>query len=314
LALLTQGKLDEGWQCYRHRYCDGGATGKREFPQPHWGGEDLRDKTILIWESQGIGDEMLFANMFPNLIARSHRCVIECAPKLVPLFGRSFPASLVVPRTDPPHPATQENIDFQIPAADAAQWLRPRLESFPRHDGYLTADPERVAHWQSRLATLGAGLKVGFCWRSSVASGRRHLHYTSLDQWGPIFAVPGVHFVNLQYDDCAAELAAAHQRFGIPLHAFAEVDLFNDLGEAAALTKAMDLVITAPTAAGRLAAAQGVPTWEMGCGTTWVSLGTDHVPWLPSLRLFMRQWNQPWEGIIAALAEQLQARVAHSQC
>lgn len=304
---LCRGELADGWELFGHRFFPGSPARKRDFLQPQWAGEDLRDKTLLIWGDQGIGDELLFASMFSEIIARARRCVIECAPKLVPLFVRSFPAAMVVPRTRQPHPATQAGIDFQIAATDAARWLRSSLESFPRHNGYLTADPARVAYWKARLAELGPGLKVGFCWRSSLIDSFRSLHYSSLDQWGPIFAVPGMHFVNLQYDECAAELEVARHRFGIRLHAFDEVDLFDDLSEAAALTKAMDVVVTAPTAASGLAAAQGVPTLEMSYGTTWVSLGTDHVPWLPSQRLFMRRWDQSWEEVIAAVAEQLRA-------
>lgn len=305
-VFLSCGELAKGWELFGHRFFPGSPTCKRDFPQPQWAGEDLSGKTLLVWGDQGIGDEMLFASMFPDIVACAQRCVIECAPKLVSLFARSFPRAVVLPRTHPPHAATQgDDVDFQIGAADAARWLRPNLESFSHHDGYLFPDPARVAYWKARLAELGPGPKVGICWRSSVTNSFRSLYYTSLDQWGPIFAVPGIHFINLQYDECTAELEGARQNFGVTLHAFDEVDLFNDLDEAAALTKAMDLVITAGTAASGLAAAQGVPTWEISFGTTWVSLGTDYVPWLPSQRLFMRRWDQPWEEIIATVAEQL---------
>ena len=46
-------------------------------------------------------------------------------------------------------------------------------------------------------------MKVGFSWRSKIMTGVRPLYCTKLEEWGPIFAVEGVHFVNLQYDDCA---------------------------------------------------------------------------------------------------------------
>jgi len=308
-VLLARGELAEGWAHYGHRFFRDSGTLKRDFPQPLWNGEELRDKTLLVWGDQGIGDEILFATMFPEIIARARHCIIECAPKLVALFASSFPEAIVVPCIHPPDPATLKG-DFQIAAADLARWLRPSVSSFPSRNDPLTPDPERVVHWKTRLAELGPGLKVGFCWRSRNLKNCRSLQYANLRQWGPILTVPGVHFVNLQYDECTAELAEASERFGIPLHVFPEVDLFDDLHEAAALTKALDLVVTAATAASGLAAATGVPTWEMGYGSTWVSLGTDHVPWFPSQRMYIRRWDQTWEETIAVVSGDLATRVS----
>jgi len=306
LAMLGSGRLTEGWAGYEHRFF---KVSKRNFTHRYWAGEDLADKSFLIWGEQGIGDEIMFASMYAEIIARAGRCVIECANKLLPLFVRTFPNAQVVPKTIPPHPATLKNIDYQCAAGSLARWLRPSLESFPAHAAYLAPAPERVAYWKTRLAALGPGLKVGFCWRSSLMTGVRPLYYTKLDQWGPIFAVPGVHFVNLQYDECSAELNEARQRSGVPLHAFEEVDLYNDLDEAAALTQSLDIVVSAGTAAAAVAAALGVPTWLMTFGNVWPTHGTDRYPWFPSVRLFHRSWKQPWEEIILNISTQLAERV-----
>lgn len=118
-----------------------------------------------------------------------------------------------------------------------------------------------------------------------------------------------MHFVNLQYGACADELDGARRRFGVPLHAFEEVDLFNDLAEAAALNLALDLVISAPTATAFLSAALGVPTWMMSYGTPWQTLGTDHVPWFPAMRCFPKHRNQPWDDISDAIATALKERL-----
>ncbi len=307
LATLAGGRLTEGWTDYEHRYC---KVANRNFTHRYWRGEDLKSKSILIWGEQGIGDEMMFASMYGEIIDQAGRCVIECTPKLMPLFVRSFPKAQIVPLRNPPHPATLEDFNYQCAAGSLARWLRPSLESFPSALSYFTPDPDRVAYWKTRLAALGPGLKVGFCWRSSLMTGARPLYYTKLDQWGPVFAVPGIHFVNLQYDECAAELQDAGRRFGIPLHSFDEIDLYNDLDEAAALTRALDLVISAPTAAGALAAALGVPTWFRGYANDWTALGTDHYPWHPSARLIHAPWDRPWAEIMQDIAGQLKGIAA----
>ncbi len=307
LLYLLMGDLDKGWKGYESRWAKTlNPPLWRNFRAPLWDGSDLTGKRILIWGEQGIGDELLWAGMFQEVIDRAGQCVIECTPKLLPLLVRSFPRAKVVARADVPHPATREEFDYQCPAGSLARWLRPTLESFPAENRYLVADPARVAYWKSRLALLGPGPKIGFGWRSGKSGGGRDLNYTTLEEWGPIFTVPDVHFVNLQYGDCADELDEARRRFGVPLHVFEEVDLFNNLDEAAALTAAMDLVIPGATATLSVSAALGVPTLLMLFSTVgWATLGTDHMPWCPEMRCFTRKWNEPWDEAIRQVAHEV---------
>ena len=304
-AQLACGQLVEGWNNHEFRI---GTDLKRFTHQPYWAGENLDGKSILVWGEQGIGDEIMFASMYSEIIARSGRCVIECASKLVPLFTRSFPDAQIIPKYEPPHPATQAGIDFQCAAGSLARWLRPSLENFPHHNIFLKPDPERVAYWRTRLAELGPEPKIGFCWRSSLMTEDRALQYTTLDQWEPIFTLPGVHFINMQYGECVAELNEARKRFGVPLHAFTEVDMFNDLDETAALIQALDMVIS-PNAAGEMAAALGVNAWRMCYGVSWDTHGTDQSYWFPALRYFNRRWDQTWNEIIERVSRQLKSHV-----
>jgi tetratricopeptide (TPR) repeat protein len=305
-AQLACGHLTEGWANHEFRTC---IDRQKYFHQPYWAGENLQGKTILIRDEQGIGDEIMFASLFSEIIVQAGRCVIECTEKLVPLFTRSFPGAQVVTKTEPPHPATHYGIDYQCAAGSLALWLRPTLASFPQQNSFLKSDPARVAYWKTRLAKLGPGPKIGFCWRSSLTTGERPLHYTMLDQWGPIFTTQGVHFINLQYDECSAELEETRQRFGIPLHNFPEVDMYNDLDETAALIQAMDLVITAPTAVSSISAALAINTWVMNYGVTWETHGTDQNLWFPSMHYFSRRWNQGRDEIIEHISGQLKSHI-----
>ncbi len=306
LALLARGDFAEGWAEYEWRFEEGVLEERgRSFPFPRWQGEDLKGKTILVWKEQSIGSQLVYAGMLPDLAARGGFSIIECTPKLVPLFTRSFPDSDVVPRTEPPHPYTQQGIDFQIPIASLGAWLRAGLTAFPRHRGYLRADPEQVVRWKTRLGRLPAGPRVGFSWRSINTSGERALACTAIEQWAPILCTPGVQFVCLQYDKCSAELELARSRFGVALHQFEDLDLFNDLDGAAALTAALDLVISAPTAVTDLSAALGVPTWQLHHGTDWKMHGASFHPWFPELRRFQRGLYQPWPEVLDEIAVEL---------
>ena len=309
LLQLRSGQLAEGWAGYEHRFV---GQHKRPFPQPFWSGEELDGKALLIWGEQGIGDEIFFASGFNQIIRRTVKCVIECAPKLQPLFANSFPNAQVVARSSPPHQATVQGIDLQCPSGSLARWLYPTINHLPKHRAYLIPAPDRCTYWRQQFDQLGAGLKIGFCWRSSLTQGRRRLQYSTLEEWRPLFEIPHCHFINLQYDDCSAELAQAGQQFGIPLHAYPEVDMHDDLDETAALIQSLDYVVTAGTAVAALAGALGVPTWVMSYGKDWTMLGTDHDAFSASLCHVFRESNQNWGDVIAHIAQLLQRQAALS--
>jgi tetratricopeptide (TPR) repeat protein len=299
---LSCGQMKAGWENHEFRT----IAGKDRYAYiPAWSGEELSGKSILIWGEQGIGDEIMFASMYGEIIAKAGQCIIECAPKLVPLFTRSFPGAQVIGKSILNQLNTLTHIDFQCAAGSLARWLRPTLASFPLINNWLKPDPLRISYWKNQLNQLGSGPKVGFCWRSSLTKGERSLHYTQLAQWGKVLATPGIHFINLQYDQCSTELNQAQQQFGVPLHVFTEIDMYHDLDETAALISALDLVISAPTSVYTIAAGLGVDTWVMTSGTPWFTHGTDNCPWYPTLRLFTRQWDQNWEAILIKISEQL---------
>lgn len=313
---LTLGRLAEGWDDYQWRFRAKGYE-DRQILAPRWQGETLAGRRLLVWPEQGVGDEILFSSCWPDLIERVGHLVIECDRRLVSLFARSFPQATV--RAPSVGPDGQERInpsgvDAQIPAGDVPRLLRGALTPFVSARPWLIPDPQRVALWRDRVAALGNGVKVGIGWRSQKMTTDRRAAYTSLDQWGPIFAIPGLIFVNAQYGDCAEELDVAERRFGVRIHRWDDLNLKDDFDGAAALTANLDLVISPAMSAGELAGALGTPVWRFG-GRDWTQLGTAVRPWFPTMRLFQ---PGPGEGLDAALARmasalrQLQAEAVQS--
>ena len=310
LVWLMQGNLAQGWPAYEWRWhIDPTPV---PFPQPRWDGTSLRGKTILVSAEQGIGDEILFASCLPDLIAQADHCVIECAPRLATLFGRAFPTATVHGGRTPDRRwlATVPSIDVQIPVGSLPRYLRPTLDSFPVQNPYLRPDAARKARYQQHLAALGTGLKVGIAWRS-----RKNRHYdpcyTDLAQWQAVLAVPGVHFINLQYDDCAAERAAVRQQWGVTIHSWEEPDLFYDLDGTAALLAALDLIVAPDITTANLAGGLGQPIWQLRVFSgSWPAFGTDASPWFPSMRVFQQTRRGDWTSVLTQVAEALKTVVS----
>ena len=130
-TLLLMGDYERGWDEYewRWRY----DLTPREFTAPAWNGSDLSDQTILIHCEQGVGDEIFFASCVPDVLALSRQCLIECDPRLVPLFARSFPLAEVVARRLSNDDAEASGVTVQIPCGQPATFLaaerRPTFRS-----------------------------------------------------------------------------------------------------------------------------------------------------------------------------------------
>jgi hypothetical protein len=247
---------------------------------------------------------------------------IAVDPRLVPLFQRSFPEAQVGTyddRTliDPdgnkalrliPFASKDNKPDLWAPMGSALQYFRKSLADF-RREAFLRPDPARVEDFRQRLAAL-PGKTVGLCWRSMMLGAKRAKYFSPIDHWGPILRTPGVHFVNLQYGDCAAELARACEKFGVTIHQIEGLDLRDDIDGTAALCAALDLVLSAPTAAGAIAGAVGARTWFVTAGRTWPQLGTAEYPWYADTTVFWPQKFGDWNALMPRVAEELAAFAA----
>jgi tetratricopeptide (TPR) repeat protein len=310
-ALLAAGRLEEAFEPWE-RAIDGGPRGtERNISVPRWTPEDS-DARVLVYREQGIGDEIMLASLYPDLIEAARDVIIECETRLVPLFARSFPGAEVrAQTTDHLRRETMHDFDRAIPAGSLIRWFRTSIDAFPDRRSFLVPDPERVIAWRERLAEIGPAPYVGITWRSKIQTAERRLEYTRLDDWGGIFADRDVTWVNLQYDDCSRELRDAERQFGVQIHGWDWLDLMNDFDEVAALTTALDLVVAPFNAVSMLSGALGVPTLAMGNRYGWAELGTGRMPWTPSIVVASRMPDEEWDEVLTAAAREVSAISEH---
>jgi len=318
--LLCLGRIGEGWDDYQVRLSPhyAGATLFLADAAPWSAREELAGKRILLMGEQGLGDEVLFANMVPDLIrdcGPGGKVHIAVEPRLVSLFARSFPDAVVGAHgtyrvgTDLMRGSTMSedhDLDLWTPIGGPLVRYRRTLDDFPSDPAFLTPDPERVDYWRDLLKTSApAGPKVGLLWKSMKLDGARLRQFSPFDQWAPVLATPGVTFVNLQYGDCAEEIALAKERYGVEIWSPPGIDLKNDLDDLAALSCALDLVIGFANATSNIAAASGARVWWISPPGAWTMLGTDHYPWYPAVRVFRPKAFRDWGPVMQEIAGEL---------
>lgn len=267
--------------------------------------ERVPRQRVLVHMEQGLGDEIFLAACLFDLRELVREVAVTCEPRLEELFVAAFPGIDFIPRRGAWKKRAQSFApDCQVYGGDLPYWFRRGAASFPRPGAYLRADAGRAAHWRQRLVALGPGLKVGISWRGGLESTGRALRSIPLAQWGALFALPGIHWIDLQYGDDRTELHAARTA-GVPITRFE--DGLRDYGETAALVSELDLVISVTTAVVDLAGALNRPCWVfVPCKPLWkFGIKGHRTPWYPSLRLFRQGAGEDWGSILQTAAQQL---------
>jgi len=312
---LLMGRFEAGWRGYewRWRTRDVGSNRGRLFPQPSWDGKPFQGGKLLIWSEQGVGDEIMFASLLPELSGQQD-CLLECDPRLVPLFARSLPGVELVGRADPlPARLAAPDIGAQCAAGSLARWLRPDRASFAGHGGaYLRPDLAKRDRLRARYGD--DRFTVGIAWHTvkNEPTGQRRM---ALEEMLPILRVSGIRFVSLQYGDHRNAIAKLAAETGIELLQDLEIDQIKCLDDFAAQMAALDLVISIDSSAAHMAGALGVPAWVLlphPPEWRWLLEGQGCL-WWPSLRLFRQKVWRRWDGVVDEVARALVAHVASNR-
>ena len=305
LAMLALRRWKRGWEWWD------AALGTRMRPFPKWLGTDLptwgleQDAVLLITGEQGLGDEIMFASMLPDVIkvlGDPGRVYLAPEHRLCGLFRRSFPGIHVAARDkvtgyklEPGMPTPTHHIAM----GSLGRLFRNLDTTFPGSP-YLTADPARVIMWEALLSTLGPGKKVGINWEGGVDStGYARRSFQAID-WMHAWKT-GIVFVNLNHKDANGDAARLMQEVsGIAVHSFPFVHS-DDYDDTAALVAALDEVATVTTTVAHLAGALGKPVhvyvppqpqWRYG-------LAGRNCLWYKSMRLYRQtKTYQPGYGFM----------------
>lgn len=310
LVHLTRGRFAEAWALHAAGFDCAQRRPDRRALAPAWDGRALAPgETLLIWREQGLGDEIRFASLYGEAIARAGRAgavTIACEPRLRGLFARAFPDASVVGEDGLEGVAPT----VQIPAGDLPALFRPDAASFagqPR--GFLAPDAAEIARWRDWLAGLGSRPAIGLNWTGGLRGARRSFAFCDLADLNPLLDGLDARFVALPYVDCAREVAAFQAGGGPCVHIPPGTDLRADLDGAAALAAGLDLVVDVGTSIGDMAGAVGTPVLTVLRQLDEVSGGGDRHLWYPSHAGIVRMPPPlPWPDVWREARPRLEAQ------
>ena len=305
LTLLNIGKLQEGLDEFEWRWKTSQfMSNERRFIQPMWdGSQSLKDKRILLWCEQGIGDTLNWSSCLSLLASQSKHCILECQDKLVPLLQRSFP-NVEVKSEDRSLDMSRDDFDYHLPMGSLYRHFLSEITENTKPKAYLVPDPDRVNYWRERLTSLGKGPYIGIAWKSSNMSSGRLPNYAPILEWSPVLKIPDVTFINLQYKDFEDDLAKVKDELGVTVHNFDDLDQYNNVDDVTALCAALDMVITTKITVVYMSAGVGTTTklanWKQSYWNNVVSN-----PQSSSVDIFEKNTWEPWDKVFNLIREDI---------
>lgn len=306
LCELEKGNYKDGWVGY-----DWGLRGveriRRDYgikDLPFWDGTP--GKTVVVYGEQGIGDELMFCTILPDLMAKCN-VILDAHPRLADMFRESFPNIPVYGTRKDKNLFWCElhKIDAQLPIGSLGRFFRNKPEDFPGRP-YLKANPKLIEKYQQKLEGLGHRPKIGISWLGGTKRTGNQSRKIPLDLWLPLMQAVEADYISLQYTpEAASQVGEFNKAMGYTIHHWQ--DMVDDYDETAALVSNLDLVISVPQSVVHLAGSLGVPTWQLTPKKAMWQMGVygQDMPWYHCVRNFWQDETETWEPVINTIKEEL---------
>jgi ADP-heptose:LPS heptosyltransferase len=302
LALLATQNFSQGFKLHEWRWKTKERDGTfLQSSKPLWNNE--QGKSVFVWGEQGIGDEIMFAAMIPELRKLSSKIILRCDERLIPLFKRSFPDDIIFYSQG--QSVAEDEYDFHIPIGSLANIFRTSLESFKQTSaGFLNYDREKTSRLRGTILAGEEKKVIGIIWKTQFGikdPGKRNIKLADLVQR---LDHADTRLVCLQYGDVDDELKTLKRDLGIEVMQVADIDNTNDIDGLASLIMACDQVVSTANSTVHLAGALGANTKVLlpfSARWMWGSSGSDSF-WYDTVSPYRQNNAGDWSNVLRDLA------------
>ena len=241
--------------------------------KPFWNGE--REKCVFVWGEQGIGDQIMFASIIPELYRFSSKVIVQCDDRLIPLFQRSFPDDVIYYHTN--GTVLEDYYDYHIPAGSLPLKFRTTLDSFKSTSGgFLLPNKQRAEDIRKNILVGPKKNLIGLSWKTNSNVPNAQNRNIKLADLALALDSIDTQLVSLQYGDVGEEIKAVKNDLNIDIVQVSQIDNTNDIDGLASLIMACDQVVSTTNVTVHLAGAIGTkvlallpfsPRWIWGTGS-----------------------------------------------
>lgn len=295
---LAQNNFKDGWKNYEFRFgTQKKFTNQLETTKPQWD-SGCGFETLLIWGEQGIGEQILFSSVLPDVMSKFKKVVLCVEDKLVEIFKKRFSKLEVIPLSKK---IDESMFNYHLPICSLGKFFRTDLRSF-----HTSKEQIRVV---SNTQILNRRLKCAISWKSSNEN-LKNIKSIALEDLKEILIIDKIDFYNIQYTNEDNEVEAFKKKYNITIHKNKGLDTFNNLNDLTEFIRTCDFVITVSNSNAHLSASIGKTTYLLlpnakGKFWYWENDENGKNIWYPSIIKFKQKIQGDWSEPIKRLKDKI---------
>ncbi len=295
LALMRVKDYDKGLKLFENRVCKDTAIALQNKSYPNkarldnlWKGENIKDKTLLVYYEAGFGDVIMFARYLPLVAQKCKKLILMCQKPLSKLFREN---DLGIDQIiDTYVPEKDLEFDVHAPLLSLPYLLKLKGDKvFAYSSGYLKPNMQMVEEYKQKYF-MNDKIKVGIKWQ-----GNTYYDFDRVipaEEFIPLMQVENTQYYSFQTFEGSEDSKVLK---GI-------IDVGKDLidfSQTAAAIANLDLVICNDTSLAHLAGAMGIPCWVLLPYEVNWRWHTDLsvCDWYDSVKLFRQHKQGDWSGV-----------------
>ena len=299
---LFQNKFEDAWRYFEYRFKDLGSTPavkKPNFQIPEWSPEQGWKK-ILIYGEQGLGDQILFSTIIPELKNKFEKVSLLINERLCRVYKDSFPSEIeILPINEP---INEKLYDYQIPIGSLGQYFRKSIDDFRSPYPLLRINNDRFEKNKK--------LRCGFTWKSKGAP-KSQQKSLNLELLRDLFEISGIEYFSIQYSADPYEIDNLNKKLKNKIKIPNNLDIFNDIYGLLKFIDSCDFIFSTSNTNAHLSAALGKPTYLLlpkGYGKIWYWENdfNEKNLWYPSIKKFYQKNQGDWSDPISLLKEEIE--------
>lgn len=290
LMELLRGKYRQGFARYRARFQEVGGLHRPPYSRPLWKGENLRGKTILVYDEQGFGDTLMLCRYVPMLKQLGARVKLSVHPALAPLFQAWPEADEVLV-----HNSATGEYDFHASVFDLPYRFGTTLETVPSAVPYL---PRLKPDETTQLpGAMPGNYRIGVVWGGSPLHKNDSNRSVPLSVFRELFDLCPA---NVSYYSFNLDMKSGDKELLPRLNVIDLAPKLKDFAASSRLACQMDLMVTCDTATAHLAGGLGIKVWTLlpyAPDWRWLTGRCDSV-WYLNMRLFRQPAAGDWASVV----------------